>query len=78
MPNQAHVMFQNEIKESHSKEEEYEEVETEDDESKAIEGKVITKVDNQFCVFSENGKKLGCYNTREEAEERLRQVERFS
>ena len=31
-----------------------------------------------FCVISETGRKLGCYPSREEAEERLDQVERFA
>ncbi len=37
----------------------------------------IRKVGSQFCVFSESGKKLGCYKTREAATKRLRQIEFF-
>jgi hypothetical protein len=32
----------------------------------------------QFCVFSETGRAFGCYASRDEAEERLSQIERFS
>ena len=79
MPNNAHVMFADEIQESHSNEMNYEAPDTEDDEEqKNIEGKIIMKQDDNYCVFSESGKKLGCYPTREQAEERLRQIERFS
>ncbi len=28
-----------------------------------------------WCVYSETGKKLGCYRTKEAAQERLRQIE---
>jgi len=38
---------------------------------------VIRKVGNQFCVFSKDGKNLGCSSSREGAEKRLRQVEFF-
>ena len=38
---------------------------------------VIRKVGNKFCVFSENGKNLGCSKTRPGAEKRLQQVEFF-
>jgi hypothetical protein len=39
---------------------------------------IIRKVGDQYCVFSEDGtKKLGCSNTREEAIQRLQQVEYF-
>jgi hypothetical protein len=41
--------------------------------------KTIRQVDGEYCVFSEDGEtNLGCYATREEAEDRLEQVERFS
>lgn len=38
---------------------------------------VIRQVDGKYCVFSESGKKLGCYKTRKEAVKRLRQIEYF-
>ena len=38
---------------------------------------IIRKVGNKFCVFSKDGKNLGCSNTREGAEKRLKQVEFF-
>ena len=31
--------------------------------------------DSPWCVYSETGKKLGCYQTKEAAEKRLRQTE---
>lgn len=37
----------------------------------------IRKSGDQFCVFSENGKKMGCYPSRDEANKRLRQIEYF-
>jgi hypothetical protein len=50
--------------------------------SSTIEDITITKTikeeDGQYCVYSEDGKKnLGCYDTKAEAEERLRQIEQF-
>ena len=38
---------------------------------------VIRKVGNEYCVFSKDGKNLGCSNSREGAEKRLQQVEFF-
>jgi hypothetical protein len=38
---------------------------------------VIRKVGDKFCVFSEDGKNLGCSTSREGAEKRLKQVEFF-
>lgn len=38
---------------------------------------VIRKRGNQYCVFSHDGKNLGCSNTREGAQKRLKQVEFF-
>jgi hypothetical protein len=38
---------------------------------------MIVKVGQQFQVKSENGKVLGTYATRAEAEKRLRQIEYF-
>lgn len=37
----------------------------------------IKKVKNKWCVFSEKGKRMGCYPTKEEAKKRLRQIEYF-
>lgn len=37
----------------------------------------IKKLDDKYRVVSEDGKNLGVYNTREEAEKRLKQVEYF-
>ena|GEM_PF-2577355 len=31
--------------------------------------------DRPWCIYSETGKKLGCYRTKEAAQERLRQIE---
>lgn len=38
---------------------------------------IIRKVGDEFCVFSKDGKNLGCSKTREGAEKRLKQVEFF-
>jgi len=38
---------------------------------------VVRKQGNRWCVFSKTGKNLGCYPTKQEAQERLRQVEFF-
>ena len=40
--------------------------------------KVIRQEDNQFCVYSETGRSFGCYNSKEQADARLAQIERFS
>lgn len=37
----------------------------------------IVKIKNKYRVVSESGKNLGTYNTRAEAEKRLKQVEYF-
>ena len=37
----------------------------------------VKKVGKEWCVFSESGKKLGCYPTRPAAEKRLKQIEMF-
>jgi len=53
---------------------------TEDDyENSSLTTKVIKKIEDQFCVIAEDsGKNMGCYPTRELAQRRLDQVERFS
>ena len=33
--------------------------------------------DRPWCIYSERGKKLGCYRTKEAAQERLRQIEHW-
>ena len=38
---------------------------------------VIRKVGKQWCIFSESGKRLGCYSSRPAAERRLQQIEYF-
>lgn len=39
---------------------------------------IIRKVDDKYCIFSKDGdKKLGCYNSKEGALKRLRQIEFF-
>lgn len=55
-------------------------VETADDEEqKVAEFKIIKEIDGEFCVIAESsGRNMGCYPTRELAESRLQQVERFS
>lgn len=35
----------------------------------------IKRVGSEYCVFSEKGKRMGCYKTRKEAEKRLKQIE---
>jgi hypothetical protein len=40
--------------------------------------KTIRRKDGQYCVFGESGKNFGCYDTKPEAETRLKQIERFS
>jgi len=37
----------------------------------------IKKSGSEWCVYSKDGKPLGCYKTQKEAEERLRQIEYF-
>jgi hypothetical protein len=37
----------------------------------------IVEKGSQWCVESEDGKNMGCYDTKKEAEERLRQIEYF-
>jgi hypothetical protein len=52
---------------------------TQDDEDKEFGDKVIKKVDNQFCVIAEtSGRNMGCYPTRELAQQRLDQISTFS
>jgi HK97 family phage portal protein len=52
---------------------------TEDDDDTEYSSKVIKKIEDQFCVIAEDsGKNMGCYATRELAERRLRQIEKFS
>ena len=44
-----------------------------------LDEKVIMEQDGQFCVMSEDGSRsFGCYDTMQEAEERLAQVESFA
>lgn len=38
---------------------------------------VVRKQGSEWCVFSKTGKNLGCYKTKDAAEERLRQIEFF-
>jgi hypothetical protein len=38
---------------------------------------VIREVENEYCIFSKEGKSLGCYKTEEAACKRLRQIEFF-
>lgn len=38
---------------------------------------VVRKQGNEWCVFSKDGKNLGCYNTKKKANDRLRQIEFF-
>ena len=37
----------------------------------------IAEKGSEFCVVSESGRNMGCYESRAEAEERLKQIERF-
>lgn len=37
----------------------------------------IAERSGEFCVISESGRNMGCYATRDEANERLKQIERF-
>lgn len=49
-----------------------------DEEQKFHEYKVVTEIDGEYCVIAEvSGRNMGCYPTRELAEARLSQVERF-
>jgi len=59
--------------------EEQAQVETlDDEEQKFHEYKVVTEIDGEYCVIAEvSGRNMGCYPTRELAEARLSQVERF-
>jgi len=44
-----------------------------------LEKKIIIEQDNQYCVYSEDrSRSFGCYDTREEAEQRLAQIEGYS
>jgi hypothetical protein len=38
---------------------------------------VIRKVGNQYCVFSKDGKNLGCHDSEKDAKQRLKQIEFF-
>jgi len=38
---------------------------------------VVRKVGSRWCVFSKSGKRLGCFSTRKQAVDRLRQIEFF-
>ena len=38
---------------------------------------MIRKEDDKYVIFSKGGKRLGTYDTRKEAEKRLRQIETF-
>ena len=43
-----------------------------------LEQKKIKKEDGRYCVYSKDGdRKFGCYDTRAEAQRRLRQIERY-
>ena len=54
--------------------EQIEESETTND----IELKIIKEIDDEFCVYSDqSGRSFGCYPTRELAQARLEQIERF-
>ncbi len=59
--------------------EEEAQVETVDDEEQKFhEYKVVTEIDGEYCVIAEvSGRNMGCYPTRELAEARLSQVERY-
>lgn len=38
---------------------------------------VIRKRGSQWCVFSKNGKNLGCFPTKKKAQDRLQEIEFF-
>jgi hypothetical protein len=38
---------------------------------------VIRKEGNKWCIFSKTGKKLQCFDTKKDAEIRLKQIEMF-
>ena len=40
--------------------------------------KVIRREDGQFCVYSETGRSFGCYESRDQADARLAQIESFA
>ena len=42
------------------------------------EFKVVQEIDGEYCVITETGRNMGCYPSKELAEIRLRQIERFS
>ena len=42
------------------------------------EFKVVQEIDGEYCVITETGRNMGCYPTRELADIRLRQIERFA
>lgn len=45
----------------------------------SVELKVVEEIDGEYCVITEEtGRNMGCYPTKELAEIRLRQIERFS
>ena len=45
----------------------------------SVELKVVEEIDGEYCVITEEtGRNMGCYPTKEIAEIRLRQIERFS
>lgn len=41
------------------------------------ETSIIRKIGNEYCVLSESGKRMGCYSSKKEAQERLKQIEMF-
>lgn len=38
---------------------------------------VVRKDGSEWCVFSKSGKKLGCFPTKKQAQERLQEIEFF-
>jgi predicted Zn-ribbon and HTH transcriptional regulator len=38
---------------------------------------VVQRIGDEWCVLSEKGKRLGCFKTRKEAQDRLREIEYF-
>jgi len=49
-----------------------------DERRRRVRREIRVEDDGQFCVYSETGRAFGCYADRDEAEERLAQIELFS
>jgi hypothetical protein len=47
------------------------------DSGRSVVQRTVQEIDGQFCVLSETGRSFGCYKQRDQADQRLAQVENF-